>query len=88
MNRYQRDAAWTKVWDHYYEAFTAALRQKSGRPDATIWEDEDAEDRFRGAVRATTYLFNEAETDDDFFDALHQMREVLEMALMTERGIT
>lgn len=66
LNERRHDAAWTEVWETYYERFAQA-----GVPL----------EMFRSAVKETTYLFNEAKDEGDFADALFQMREILEMRL-------
>lgn len=69
LNDPRHDAAWTEVWETYYERYKA--KGALGKKLRT----------FRSAVRETTYLFNEAEDEGDFADALFQMREILEMRL-------
>lgn len=81
------DAAWSKVYDRYYDAFLHLARQKSGRTEGCLRAHPERLARFRAAVRLTTGLFNVAETDDECSHALFQMREILELALIKERGI-
>ena len=75
LNEFRHNARWDAVMDAYYEKFSKAV----GRP--LIQTPEYA--IFSEAVKQTTPLFNAAETEEEFDDAIQQMKEVLELKLKT-----
>ena len=80
LNDVRHDEAWTRVWEEYYARFCSLTDKPSLVHDRPLLE------RFRTAVGETTYLFNEANDEEDFGEALKQMREVLEMRLVAEKA--
>lgn len=69
---------WDEVMDTYYEKFSKV----AGTP---LIRDTQRYERFSKAVRETTPLFNSAATEEEFDDAIAQMKEVLELRLLEEK---
>ena len=72
-------ATFEDVWERYYWRFSAA----EGQP---LSQHPGAYRRFQEAVESVMPMLRAAETEDDFDQAIAELKEVLEVKLMNEKA--